>query len=112
MSKSITTSVVPFQFENYSIRSINRDGEIWFVAADVCSALHICNPTMALKNLDADEAALSLIEGSFNGAIQKREINVISESGLYTVILRCRDAIKKGTVPYRFRRWVTSEVLP
>ena len=37
---------------------------------------------------------------------------VISESGLFTVILRCRDALKKGTLPHRFRRWVTGEVLP
>lgn len=36
----------------------------------------------------------------------------ISESGLFTLILRCRDAVKPGTLPHRFRRWVTSEVLP
>lgn len=39
-------------------------------------------------------------------------MNVISESGLYTLILRCRDAVTPGTIPYRFRKWVTSEVLP
>ncbi|MDY1994380.1 BRO family protein [Klebsiella pneumoniae] len=36
----------------------------------------------------------------------------MSESGLYTLILRCRDAVTPGTIPYRFRKWVTSEVLP
>lgn len=37
---------------------------------------------------------------------------ILSESGLYTLVLRCRDAVKQGTVPYRFRKWVTNEVLP
>ena len=37
---------------------------------------------------------------------------VISESGLYTLILRCDDAIKPGTTAHRFRKWVTQEVLP
>lgn len=38
--------------------------------------------------------------------------NVVTESGLYTLILRCRDAVKEGTFAYRFRVWVTNEVLP
>ena len=39
-------------------------------------------------------------------------MNIVSESGMYTLILRCRDAVKKGSVPHRFRKWVTAEVLP
>ena len=39
-------------------------------------------------------------------------MNIINESGMYTLILRCRDAVKKGSVPHRFRKWVTAEVLP
>ena len=42
----------------------------------------------------------------------QQEVNIISESGMYTLILRCRDAVKKGSIPHRFRKWVTSEVLP
>lgn len=37
---------------------------------------------------------------------------IVSESGMYTLVLRCRDAIKPGTVPHKFRKWVTAEVLP
>ena len=44
-----------------------------------------------------------------NGA---QSLALVSESGMYTLILRCRDAVKKGSVPHRFRKWVTSEVLP
>lgn len=94
-----------FRFDEHPIRVVVRDGEPWFVAADVCRALELQNPTMALGALDADERAkLNLGRGG--------ETNVISESGLYTLILRCRQATTPGTVPHRFRKWVTAEVLP
>jgi len=43
---------------------------------------------------------------------QQRELVAVSEGGLYTLILRSRDATKPGTVPHRFRRWITGDVLP
>lgn len=98
-----------FDFESHAVRVVMRDGEPWFVAADVCQALQLGNPTMAMRALDPDEKALSSIEGLSRGNDQG---NIISESGLYTLVLRCRDAVKPGTVPHRFRKWVTSEVLP
>jgi prophage antirepressor-like protein len=98
-----------FNFESYSVRVVMRDNEPWFVAADVCRALQLTNPTKALLSLDADEKALTSIQGISRGNDQA---NVISESGMYTLVLRCRDAVKPGTVPYRFRKWVTSIVLP
>ena len=105
---SIATSVASFSFENFPVRAINRNGDIWFVAADVCAVLSLTNITMALKSLDDDEAALSIVEvRSENGVVQKREVNIINESGLYALILRSRKPEAK-----RFRKWVTSEVLP
>ncbi|HGW3748330.1 TPA: Bro-N domain-containing protein [Klebsiella pneumoniae] len=95
-----------FSFESESnIRAILIDGEPWFVAIDVIKALQLTNPTMSLKALDEDERS------KFNLGRQGNT-NIISESGLYTLILRCRDAVTPGTIPYRFRKWVTSEVLP
>lgn len=95
-----------FSFEsNSNIRAIIVDGEPWFVAIDVIKALQLTNPTMSLKALDEDERS------KFNLGRQGNT-NIISESGLYTLILRCRDAVTPGTIPYRFRKWVTSEVLP
>lgn len=95
-----------FSFEsNSNIRAIIVDGEPWFVAIDVVKALQLTNPTMSLKALDEDERS------KFNLGRQGNT-NIISESGLYTLILRCRDAVTPGTIPYRFRKWVTSEVLP
>lgn len=37
---------------------------------------------------------------------------IVSESGLYALVLRCRDAMTPGSVPHRFRKWVTADVLP
>ncbi|MER1507536.1 BRO-N domain-containing protein [Enterobacter hormaechei] len=97
-------SVFSFQ-ENHPVRVVLVQGEPWFVALDVVKALQLSNPTMALKSLDDDERA------KFNLGRQG-ETNIISEPGLYTLILRCRDAVKQGTTAWRFRKWVTNEVLP
>lgn len=106
MSKSITTSVVPFTFEKFSLRAVNRDGECWFVAADVCSVLDIKNPSDAIKVLENDERArFNLGRSTINGG--GGQVNIINESGLYALILRSRKPEAK-----RFRKWVTSEVLP
>lgn len=107
-TKVITMNTKPavFAFESESnIRAILINGEPWFVAIDVIKALQLTNPTMSLKALDEDERS------KFNLGRQGNT-NIISESGLYTLILRCRDAVTPGTIPYRFRKWVTSEVLP
>ena len=98
-------SLVPFTFESHSIRAVNIGGELWFVAEDICNSLSLSNPTMSLKSLDDEERS------KFNLGRQG-EVNIVNESGMYTLILRCRDAVKKGSVPHRFRKWVTSEVLP
>lgn len=94
-----------------TIRAISIKGEPWFVASDVCRALDISNTSDALYKLDEDEkSTLGLTESrAWRGA---QNLSIISESGMYTLVLRCRDAIKKGSLPYRFRKWVTSEVLP
>jgi prophage antirepressor-like protein len=101
-----------FNFGHLHIRVSLVDGQPWFVAADICRAIEIGNPSKALMALDADEKkTVPSIghEGQRGGA---QFFSLVSESGMYTLVLRCRDAIKTGTVPHRFRKWVTSEVLP
>ena len=100
-------SVFSFQ-ESHPVRVVMVDGNPWFVAKDVCDALRLVNSRKALMSLDEDEKGVTL---SYTpGGEQK--LNIISESGLYTLILRCRDAVKQGTTAWRFRKWVTNEVLP
>ena len=97
-----------FNFESNSIRTLAIDNEPWFVAKDVCDAIGLTNSRMSLIALDEDEKGVSLIYTPSG----QQEMNIVSESGMYTLILRCRDAVKKGSTPHRFRKWVTSEVLP
>jgi len=98
-----------FSFESSShIRMLIIDERPYFVAQDVCKALAIQAVDVALRKLDADEKGTYSVRT--HGGYQSQ--SVISESGLYTLILRCRDAVTPGTIPYRFRKWVTSEVLP
>ena len=95
-----------FNFESNAVRVVVRDGEPWFVAADLCAALHL--DATAIRKLDDDEKGLHSMQ-TLGGT---QSMAVISESGMYTLVLRCRDAMKPGTVPHRFRKWVTSIVLP
>lgn len=81
------------------LRVIDRDGAPWFVAKDVCAATLHSNPTVAVSTLDAEEKAKLNLDGKVT--------NVISESGLYALVLKSRKPEAKA-----FRKWVTSEVLP
>ena len=92
------------QFGN--VRVVERDGEPWFVAADVCKALEIGNPSQVLVRLEDDEKMNTLIsnEGNQRG---NPNMTVVNEPGLYTLILSSRKPEAKV-----FKRWVTSEILP
>lgn len=101
--------VIPFQFDNMPVRAvIDESGRPWFVAADVCEALGVVNHRDAVAKLDEDEKGVALTD-TLGG---KQQVVTVNESGLYTLVLRCRDAVNPGTAPHRFRKWVTSEVLP
>lgn len=92
-------------FEGQEVRVRDRDGRPWFVLADVCRTLGLTNPTVVAKALDDDEKAkLDLGPGS--------DATIISESGLYALVLRTRAAMTPGSLEHRFRKWVTAEVLP
>jgi prophage antirepressor-like protein len=107
------SNLINFNFENSPIRVVEKQGEPWFVANDVCEVLGIANARDALSRLDDDEKAdVALTDISSNGVKQSRTVNIINESGLYILILRSRKATEKGTVQHKFRKWVTSEVLP
>ena len=107
--KMITqTQLSTFNFESKSIRTLAINNEPWFVAKDLCNAINISNYRDAIERLDDDEKGVALTD-TLGG---QQEMNIVSESGMYTLILRCRDAVKKGSIPHRFRKWVTSEVLP
>ena len=101
-------SIIPFDFNSYAVRVVMRDGSPWFVAKDICDILHITNSRDAIARLDDDEKGVALTD-TLGG---KQQVQIVSESGLYILILRCRNAIKPGSTSYRFRKWVTNDVLP
>lgn len=96
-----------FQFrDKFPVRVSDRDGAPWFVAADVCKALEISNPSKAVTQLDDDEhTTLTFSYGRPGHGAQK--INIISESGLYALVIRSNKPEAR-----EFRKWVTTEVLP
>jgi prophage antirepressor-like protein len=98
-------------FENKDfgkIRVVDIAGQPWWVLKDVCEAIGIGNVTDTAKRLDSDEKAeFDSIEVSSNGTKQRRKRVIISESGLYAVILRSDKPNAR-----EFRKWVTSQVLP
>ena len=93
-----------FNYNTHPVRTVERDGEPWFVLKDVCDVLGVANHKMTAQRLDADEVSLTDLIDSIG---RRQEMTVINESGLYNVILR---SDKPEAKP--FRRWVTSEVLP
>ena len=93
-----------FENEKFGrIRTITKDGEPWFVIADVCRALEIRNSRMVAGRLDRDE----LMSVKLTSGGQRREMTVINESGLYAVIIRSDKPQAQS-----FRKWLTSEVIP
>ncbi len=99
------------RFEGAQVRIVKIGGEPWFVAADVCKALEIGNPSKAVATLDCDENTLTSIQGIHAGP-GNPVVNVVAESGFYKLITRSRKATTPGTSAHRFSNWVFRQVIP
>lgn len=86
-----------------SVRVVVKDGEPWFVAKDVCACLDLANPRSSLALLDEDEKGVYTVDTPGG----KQEMAIVSEAGLYSLVLRSRKPEAKA-----FKRWITHEVLP
>lgn len=89
-----------FNYQNKEVRVIQKDGQEWWVAKDVCDILDLSDVTMSLSRLDEDERS------KFNLGRQG-ETNIINEAGLYSLIMSSRKPEAKN-----FKRWITHEVIP
>lgn len=92
-----------FTYNSAQVRTIEQNGEPWFVAKDVCEILSISKYRDAIARLDEDERGSVRVD-TLGG---EQEMAAVNESGLYTLILR---SDKPEAKP--FRKWVTAEVLP
>lgn len=93
-----------WNYNDSEIRTVEKNGEPWWVLADVCKVLELSSPHKIADRLDEDERNQIPVIDSLG---RKQNTYVINESGLYNVILR---SDKPQAKP--FRKWVTSEVLP
>jgi prophage antirepressor-like protein len=98
-------AIVPFHSDLGEVRVIERDGQPWFALPDLCSLLGLKNPTMAARPLDDTEKAKFFLGSGSDGTI-------VSLPGALTLMVRCKGAMKPGTMPYRVRKWITGEVVP
>ncbi|SET08760.1 BRO family, N-terminal domain [Paracoccus homiensis] len=90
-----------FTFNTHDIRVIDREGNPWFVAADVCRVLGLSNTTVALHHLTPDERAKADL------GVRGLWPNIISESGFYRLVMRSDKPEARA-----FQDWVTRHVLP
>jgi prophage antirepressor-like protein len=93
-------------FNDRPVRIVACDGEPWFVARDVCNVLELTNPCKALSGLDDDEKA-TITNSESRAGHGAQQYNIISESGLYKLVMRSRKPEAK-----KFVKWITAEVLP
>lgn len=93
-----------FSFESNSVRALERDGQAWFVAKDAAKTLGYKNPRDAIsKHVDEEDKEVAKCD-TLGG---RQDIAIINESGLYSLVLSSKLPSAK-----KFKRWVTSEVLP
>ncbi|MFG3613128.1 ORF6C domain-containing protein [Rummeliibacillus stabekisii] len=93
-----------FNFDNQDVRILEKDGEPWFVGKDVAQILGYQRPDNAIRNhVDEEDKLMHQISASG----QNRNMTLINESGMYSLVLSSKLESAK-----RFKRWVTSDVLP
>lgn len=93
-----------FKYEDNDVRTVDLNGEPWFVGKDVAAVLEYSNPRKALAD-HVDQEDKGVTKCDTLGGVQ--ELTIINESGLYSLILSSKLPTAK-----QFKRWVTSEVLP
>ena len=94
-----------FSFENNAVRTLGAPESPLFVAVDICSSLGYANSSKAIKDhVDPEDLIKSEITDKLN---RIQTVNCVNESGLYALIFGSKLESAK-----RFKRWVTSEVLP
>lgn len=103
---SSTPLVFTFPETAQHVRSVMIDTQPWWVAADVCAVLEISNARQAVSYLDDDEVQQVPVTTN-DGSGRSLPTNVVSEPGLYSLILRSRKPQAKA-----FKRWITHEVIP
>lgn len=105
MSGTTTNTQTVFTFNENQIRTFKGDdGQIWFIAKDVCNSLGLENVSSALTEIDQEDK--TDLTGNKIG-IKVSKLRAVNEPGLYNLIFKSRKPEAK-----KFKKWVTAEVLP
>jgi len=100
----MSNSLQIFKYNDNDVRTIQIDGEPWWVLRDICDVLGLTTPARVAERLDGDEVSLTHITDSLG---RQQQTAIVNESGLYNVIIRSDKPEARN-----FRRWITHEVLP
>lgn len=99
----MTAQIIPFSYDERPVRTLLINDQPWFVASDIAKELEYQTAKDMARNLDDDERGRQIVPTPSGDQM----MTIINESGLYSAILRSRKPEAK-----RFKKWVTSEVLP
>lgn len=98
------TDIQIFKNEQFGeVRTIEKNGEPWFVANDICKVLGHTNSRVAVAALDEDEKGVSKVY-TLGG---EQQMTVVNEAGMYQLVIRSNLPAAKA-----FKRWITHEVIP
>ncbi len=103
-------NITLFDYKNINVRTVIIDGDIWFVAKDICDILEIANSRDAISNL-SDKMKMTLVWKQSLVALSDdpnvTQISLISEPWMYKLVFKSRKPEAE-----KFSDWVVSEVLP
>lgn len=100
----MTNEIMNFEFDGNDVRTMQINGEAWFVGKDVATVLGYARTADAVrKHVDKEDRGVSNLATPSG----KQSMTIINESGLYSLIISSKLPSAK-----RFKRWITSEVLP
>lgn len=100
----MTNEIMNFEFDGNNVRTMQINGEAWFVGKDVATVLGYARTADAVrKHVDEEDRGVSNLATPSG----EQSMTIINESGLYSLIISSKLPAAK-----KFKRWVTSEVLP
>lgn len=100
----MSTDLMPFVYNDQSVRVVLVESEPWFVLADLCTVLGLSNPSMVADRIESDALSTTEVIDSMGRTQQAR---IVSEPGMYEVIFLSRKSEARD-----IKRWITRDVLP
>jgi prophage antirepressor-like protein len=118
MTTQPAPNITPFTYEGCEVRTLDINGEPWFVTGDVCDYFGVTNRNRVMQHVDPEDKGGTQIDTPGG----RQTVSIVNESGLYTLLFHLQPTKARGLTDSEveaktalvrsFRRWVTHEVLP